>query len=53
MTHPHDEQIDPELTEEEDLENTDVRGQLGKDPEEQRNREDAPVSEEVAEQRAE
>jgi hypothetical protein len=47
MTHPTDEPIDPDVVDEESLANTDVRGQIDRDPEEQRNREQAPDPDDV------
>jgi hypothetical protein len=47
MTQTPDNQIDPALAEAESLDNTDVQGQLKKDPEEQANREFAPDAEDL------
>jgi hypothetical protein len=47
MTPRPDNQIDPTLAEAESLDNTDVQGQLKKDPEEQANRESAPDAEDL------
>lgn len=47
MTHPTDEPIDPHVVDEESLANTDVHGQIDREPEEQRNREQAPDPEDV------
>ena len=47
MTHPTDEPIDPDVVDGESLANTDVQGQLETEPEEQRNREQAPDPQDV------
>lgn len=52
MTQTPDHGIDPELVDEESLDNTDVEGQLEKDPEDQANRENAPDPDDIPDPRS-
>lgn len=47
MTHTPSDPVDRDVAEEESLKNTDVRGDLDKDPETQQNRKDAPDPEDL------
>jgi hypothetical protein len=47
MSHTPNDPIDPEVVEAESLDSTDVEGRLGRDPQDQVNREDAPDPAEV------